>query len=129
VAVGTRNLARWIAIGAGLFMVVAGLWAFFSPREFFNSVATWPPFNKHFIHDIGAFQIGIGLTLLLAAFRTDALFVALGGAAVGQTFHFFAHLQDKDLGGKDSDVIVFGVVAAVLIFAVYTRGKTRLRSR
>jgi hypothetical protein len=110
-------------------MVVFGIWAFFSPRAFFDSVATWPPFNKHFIHDIGAFQIGIGATLLLAVVRTDALFVALGGAAVGQTFHFFAHLFDKNLGGKSSDPIVFAIIAGLLLFAAYSRGKARIRTR
>jgi hypothetical protein len=30
------------------------------------SVATYPPFNEHLLHDIGAFNLGLGATLLLA---------------------------------------------------------------
>ena len=108
-------------MGAGVVLIVIGLWAFASPRSFFDSLAKWPPFNKHFIHDIGALQIGIGATLLLAVARTDALFVALAGAAVGATFHFLAHLFDRDLGGRSSDPILFAIVAGVLIFAAYSR--------
>ena len=116
-----RSLAEWIALGVGVVLIVIGLWAFTSPRSFFDSLATWPPFNKHFIHDIGAFQIGLGTILLLAIARTDALFVALAGAAVGATFHFLAHLFDRDLGGRSTDPILFGILAGLLIVAAYTR--------
>ena len=115
------SFPTWVALGVGLALVIFGLWAFFSPRSFFDSVATWRPFNKHFLHDIGAFQLGIGATLLLAAKRNDALFVALAGAGIGLAVHFISHLMDQDLGGKSTDPILFGVLAAVVLAAAYQR--------
>jgi uncharacterized membrane protein len=121
----SRSPAVWIALAGGILVLVLGIWAFTSPRSFYKSVATWPPFNRHFIHDLGALQIGIGATLLLAALRSDALFVALTGAAIGAGFHFVSHVMDRDLGGKSSDPIVFGLIAVVLAYGAYSRGRAR----
>ena len=52
-----------VTIG-GLFMLVLGIWAFFPPASFAEFVAF--PYNRHLLHDVGAFQIGIGTTMLLA---------------------------------------------------------------
>ena len=56
------KFARYVAVAAGLFLVVFGAWAFFGPKSFFDQIATFQPYNEHLIHDIGAFQIGLGAT-------------------------------------------------------------------
>ncbi len=118
--------ARIVAIVAGLSFVAFGLWAFVDARSFYEELAAFPPFNRHLLHDIGAFQIGIGSMLLLSSFLLDALGAALTGAAVGAVFHFAAHVWDKDIGGKNSDPWVFGVVALVLIAGAVAQ-RTRRR--
>jgi hypothetical protein len=30
------------------------------PHSFYDNVATFEPYNRHFLHDIGAFTIGLG---------------------------------------------------------------------
>lgn len=114
-------------IGAAA-LLAFGLWAFFDPRAFYKGVATWPPFNKHFIHDIGAFQIGLGLTLLLALVRGDALFVALAGVGGGAAVHAAAHWIDRDLGGKSTDPWVMTVLAVLLVAGAVLRHKGRRRT-
>ncbi len=105
------------ALGAGVF-VAFGLWAFFDAQAFFDGVAEFEPYNEHFIHDIGAFQIGIGAALALALWKqSDAIFVALGGAGIGSAFHTVAHVTDHDLGGMDSDPYVFGFFTVLLLGA------------
>ncbi|MDQ4143357.1 MAG: hypothetical protein M3198_06370 [Actinomycetota bacterium] len=116
------RFARVVAIGAGVMLVAFGAWAFFSPRSFFDTVATFEPYNRHFIHDIGSFQIGLGAVLLLSAYLRDALLVALSGVAVGSVFHFVSHLIDRDIGGKPaSDLPLFAVLALVLVAAAFSR--------
>lgn len=110
-----ERLSRLVAIAAGLSFAAFGLWAFVDARSFYEELAAFPPFNRHLLHDIGAFQIGIGSMLLLSSFWRDALGAALTGAAVAAAFHFVAHLWDRDIGGKDTDPFVFGVIALVLI--------------
>ena len=121
-----RNLVALIAAGLGaVFFIGPGLWAFFDPQGFYDELATFEPYNEHFIHDIGAFQIGIGVALASAIWRrNDALLAALLGAAVGSIFHTIAHFIDRDLGGKDSDVVVFSVITVVLLAGAALRVQT-----
>ena len=100
----------------GVFFLVFGLWPFFDPQNFYEKVAEFPPYNEHFLHDVGAFQIGLGATLLFALiWRSDALLVALAGTGVGAAFHFWAHLMDHDLGGNTGQTVSLGVVAVLLL--------------
>lgn len=102
-----------------------GLWAVLDPRGFYEGVATWPPYNIHFLHDIGAFQVGIGSALLLALFRSDALFVALGAAALGQSVHAVMHITDARLGGKPADPALMSALAVFLVVAAWSRWSQR----
>jgi hypothetical protein len=91
-----------IAGGAAAAFLATGLWPFFDAQSFYDELAEFPPYNAHFLHDVGAFQVGIGATLLLALlWRSDALLVALGGSGIGAAFHFVAHIRDHDQGGTD----------------------------
>ena len=110
-----RPLAILTALGAAVFLVF-GLWSFLDPRSFFEQLAHFEPYNVHFLHDVGAFQVGIGATLAIALWRrTDAIFAALAGAGVGAAFHVAAHIRDHDLGGSVSDTVGLAVVAALLL--------------
>lgn len=106
---------RTIATLGGAFFVGFGAWATLAPRSFYDRLATWPPYNEHFIHDIGAFQVGLGLALLLALLRNDALLVALGAVGIGQGIHAVMHFTDRDLGGKETDPFVMALLAIVLL--------------
>src|SRR2546430_3178175 len=57
---------------SGIVMLAAGLCALVAPHSF-AALASFPPYNEHFVHDLGAFQLGIGVTLLLALIWRDAL--------------------------------------------------------
>jgi hypothetical protein len=62
-------------------MLALGAWAFLAPESFARFI-DYPPYNRHLIHDAGAFQLGIGATVLLALWWSDALVVALTGFAM-----------------------------------------------
>lgn len=120
-----NRVARGIALLAGLFFIGFGIWAFADPVSFFEQIATYRPYNEHFLHDAGAFQIGIGTALLLALTWKDALAVALGGAAAGSVMHAISHFMDTELGGKDTDPWFLGFLAAVLVIGLVARRPTR----
>jgi len=123
----TRQSApRLIALAVGLVFAVSGAWALVAPESFYESVALFPPYNQHFLQDIGAFQIGLSAVLLLASSRVpvDALAVALLGVGIGNAAHLVSHVIGLDLGGKPAiDIPLFAVVTAVLLWA----GVARLR--
>ena len=105
--------------GFGVFTVVLGFWAMIAPVSFFDNIGHFEPYNRHFLHDVGAFQIGLGAAALFAvAWRGDALLAVLGGVAAGATAHEIAHIADHGIGGRDSDPYTLGLIA-VLLCAVF----------
>ena len=114
---------RAIALVGALFFGVTGPWAFFAPESFFDTVATYPPYNEHLFHDLGAFQLGLAVVLLAALWRADALFVVLVGAGTGSVFHALAHFMDTDLGGRDSDPWLLSAFAALLVVGAVLRNR------
>ena len=113
--------SRVVAVLAGLFFVALGVWAFFGPHSFYMRLAHFPPYNRHLMHDVGAFQIGFGATLLIALRWSDAIGVALAGVGIGSSFHAAAHWWDRSLGGKSSDPYLLTLLAVVLLAAAYAR--------
>ncbi len=111
----SRTVRVVLAI-AGAFFVLFGLWAFAAPASFYDAVATFEPYNAHFVRDIGAFQLGLGAVLLLALLPWSAAAVALLGAGVGSLAHALGHVLDRDLGGTPAtDIPTFTLVAIVLL--------------
>ena len=114
------ELPKIVAMVGGIGFVALGAWAMVDPRSFFDALATFDPYNQHFLQDIGAFQIGLGTVLLLAAIsaRADGLTVALVGVGVGAAFHTVSHIVGHDLGGTpESDIPVFTAMSALLLAA------------
>ncbi len=124
----SREPARIVGALAGLFLVFFGLWAFLAPESFYERVATFPPYNRHLIHDIGSFQTGLGATLLFAFLWTDVFLVVLAGTSVGFILHFFSHVMDRDLGGRATDPITLGLAMVAVVLAAIWRARAVGRS-
>jgi hypothetical protein len=107
-------------------MLALGAWAFLAPESFARFI-DYPPYNRHLIHDAGAFQLGIGATVLLALWWSDALVVALTGFAVASGLHTVSHWTDRNLGGHGSDVPSLGLLTVVALIAIYARIQERKR--
>jgi hypothetical protein len=110
---------RTVAVIGGVSFLASGLWAMAGPKSFFETVATFEPYNQHFIQDVGAFQIGLGAVLLLAAIwtRADALAVGLVGVGIGSTAHTISHVIGRDLGGTPELDIPLTALMSVLLLA------------
>jgi hypothetical protein len=106
----------WLSAFGAVFFLSLGLWAFLDAKSFFDELADFPPYNPHFIHDIGAFHAGLGAVLALALlFPRDGVLVALGGVGSGAVLHFITHVRDHDLGGSDSDTILLGILGLLML--------------
>jgi PPOX class probable F420-dependent enzyme len=112
-----------LAVGfiSGTFMMGAGLWALLAPGSF-AGFADFAPYNHHFLHDLGAFQLGIGVTLLLALIWRDALALGLAGFLVSNSVHAVNHAVDLHLGGHGhGDWIALAVVSLAVVAALWLR--------
>ncbi|HZB71939.1 MAG TPA: hypothetical protein VE395_07370 [Acidimicrobiales bacterium] len=127
-----RGWPWYVAATGGLVFLALGVWAMADPESFFDRVATFEPYNQHFVQDIGAFQIGLGAVLLLAVGvgRPDALAVALLGVGIGSAAHVLSHLIGHDLGGTpETDIPVFSIATALLLGAGVAQWSAAGRSR
>jgi PPOX class probable F420-dependent enzyme len=114
---------RWftvlVLVVAGALMVAAGVWGLVAPRSF--AAFAGFPYSRHFLHDAGAFQLGIGVTLLLAAAWADAAAVVLAGFLVTNTVHTVNHVVDLDAGGHAWDAWGLGVLSVLVLAALVVR--------
>ncbi len=105
----------------GVTSLVFGVWAFVAPASFAEAVAF--PYHEHFLHDVGAFQIGVGVALLLALMWADGLAVALGGYVAACGVHLASHLMDRGLGGHDADAPGLAVLLLIGVVGLTVRGR------
>jgi hypothetical protein len=106
---------------SGLVALAIGIWAFFAPASFADFVAF--PYNRHLMHDVGAFQIGIGATMLLALLWADSIMVVLAGYVVGSSFHVVAHIIDRHIGGNVYETLGLGLLVVIGLAGMYARAR------
>jgi hypothetical protein len=113
-------LPRVVTIVGGAGFVGLGVWGMVSPRSFFEAAARFEPYNQHFLQDIGAFQVGLGVVLLLAGLsgRADGMTISLIGVGIAAALHAVSHIVGRDLGGvPERDIPAFAAMAAILLLA------------
>jgi PPOX class probable F420-dependent enzyme len=127
IPIGTPARVYLVAITAliGLLTAAIGVWCLIDPRSFAESVGF--PAHEHFVHDVGAFQVGLGVILLLALIWSDALATALAGYIVGNTVHAVNHFVDLDLGGSALQAWALGAASVVLVIAFVLRLRQTIR--
>lgn len=110
-----RTFGKVIAALAAAFYLVFGIWAFAAPESFYENIATYPPYNEHLFHDLGAFQIGLGVAALAGLLLSNALAAVLAGVAAGSLLHGLSHIVDHGLGGRSSDPWTVGLVGLAIL--------------
>ncbi len=114
-----RSIVRATTALLGLLTLAVGVWALIWPDSF-SEFVNFPP-HRHFLHDVGAFQIGIGVTLLLATIWGDPIMVALAGYVVGGAVHTVAHAVDAHLGGSTVQTWSIGLLSLLAAVALVAR--------
>jgi hypothetical protein len=101
----------------GVSILVPGFWAWLAPASFARLVNF--ELHEHYLHDLGVFQIGIGVTVLSALRWSDGLTVALIGFLTANSLHALNHGLDLHEGGHLADgfaLAAFSVLAAVTLY-------------
>jgi|SRR5829696_653417 len=114
-----RGLPLVATLLAAAFMLIGGVWALAAP-ESFAEFAKYDA-NGHFEHDLGAFQIGTAVTLLLALIWSDALATALAGFLVLNTIHAVNHATDLDIGGTPQQAWAIAALSVLVAVALVVR--------
>ena len=80
------------------------------------------------LHDVGAFQIGIGATTLLALVWADGIMIVLAGYVVGTGVHLASHTIDRHIGGHAYDPVVLSVMVAAGLGGMYLQARASRRT-
>ena len=116
----------WARALVGFFALLhlaTGAALLFAPRWFFDTIGTFPPFNRHYAGDLGAFQVGLGVGLALAARDPARHRLLLVAVAAGNVAHALNHAYDAIIGGVPASIWlsdVGPVALAGLILALLT---------
>ena len=124
-----ERIVRGVLVAGAAFFLLIGAWALIDPASFYAQVATFPPYNRHFLHDVGAFNLGIGAALALGLTGLPGRRVALWAAAFAAVLHAGSHFADRNLGGHASDPLVLSLIAAALVAAAILATRTTDRAR
>lgn len=89
-----QSFIRFVVILNGFANLLSGLVLLLAPQWFFNTVADYQPFNRHFLGDVGAFILPLGVGLLIAARHPLKYRALIGLAALGNILHVANHLYD-----------------------------------
>lgn len=119
----TYNWIRLLILVAGLNYVLSGLALLLAPTWFFENIGTFGTFNRHYLGDLGAFLLPMGIGLLVAVRQTRQHYLLIAVVAAGNIIHASNHIYDAILGEEDlahwlSDTIplVFFAVIFMLVF-------------
>jgi hypothetical protein len=88
------SIAQVVVAIAGMLHLLVGLAMLLAPMWFFVTIGTFPPFNRHYTGDMGAFQLALGAGLLFAARTPTRQRLLIGIAAVGNLLHMLNHAYD-----------------------------------
>ena len=125
---GTARLSQLIVALVGVAYAASGLALLFAPRWFFENVGDFPPFNRHYEGDLGAFLLPLGVGLLAAAARPAAHLVFIAVVAAGSVLHAANHAYDAARGDESvGELIVLVVFAALVVLALVASARDRRR--
>ncbi|WP_162794777.1 hypothetical protein [Nonomuraea lactucae] len=121
-----RGATKVIVTAGAAYTLAFGVWMWGWPQSF-SEFAGYPN-HEHFLHDLGAYHMGVAAALLAALWVRDAVLVALVGLGVASAVHTLNHAIDLDLGGAARDPYVIGAMTLVVVAGIVLRAR-RLRAR
>jgi hypothetical protein len=103
-------------VAGSVLSLVTSLAQIFAPEWFYNNIGYFPPFNRHYVGDLGAFSLPWGIGLLWAARHPQQHRLLIGCAVLANGLHVLNRLYD-DL---NSGVQLSGGVWQTLVLATFT---------
>ena len=88
------SVAQVVVAIAGVAHLLTGLAMLLAPTWFYVTIGTFPPFNRHYTGDMGAFQLPLGVGLLIAARDPARRRLLIAVAAAGNVLHTLNHAYD-----------------------------------
>jgi hypothetical protein len=82
----------------GALNLLIGIAMLVAPAWFYDTIGTFPPYNRHFLGDLGSFLLPLGAGLLVAARDPARHALLIGVVALGSLLHSLNHTYDALIG-------------------------------
>lgn len=105
-------------VAGGIFYIAVAAVLLFAPLWFYESIAMYPPYNRHFMGDAGSFMLGLGLTLAWAVrnpIRYRAMIAIVGIASL---VHAINHIIDDFILNPTTFSILGNIALFIIAFAI-----------
>jgi hypothetical protein len=112
-----RIALRPVLAVLGIYHLLLGAMMVLAPREFFDQIAHYGPYNDHYIRDVATFYLALGGCLLVSVGRQSWQVPLLTFTLVQYALHILNHLWDV-ADGEPSWVGPANVAALALIAVV-----------
>lgn len=112
------RLARFTVGLSGALFVLVALLLLFAPRWFFDYVGNFPPFNRHYEGDLGAFLLPLGAGLLYATQNPAKYRGLIAVAGVGSAIHFLNHVADDVFGTLSIEHMLVDTIPLLIVLGV-----------
>lgn len=127
------SLEQVLVACAGIAHLFVGFATTLAPAWFFQNIGTFAPYNRHYEGDLGAFQLGMGVGLLLAARDPARQRLLLAAVALGNLLHALNHAYDALISHAALDywlrdtvpIFLFAVVLVILASGALGRAQRR----
>ncbi len=110
-------LAQAIILVAGLLYMLSGILLLAQPEWFFDNIGNFPPFNRHYMGDLGSFLLPLGGGLLIASQNPSRHRLLISIGVFGSFFHAFNHWYDV-LNGELAATAWFVDTLPLLVFGL-----------
>ena len=121
------GFARAVIGIAGVVHLSASVLMLLAPYSFFMLIEHFPPYNRHYIGDLGAFQLPLGIGLLLAASEPFRYRMVVLIAAATNLLHAINHIYDGLMGPTTMVYWLIDVglplLMAVALMVAYVRSR------
>jgi hypothetical protein len=111
---------RAAVFAVGILNIVTGATMLLAPEWFFANIGTYPPYNRHYLGDLGVVTLPLGLALVWAARHPAQNRLLIGFAALAALAHALNHAYDDFVVAAPDTVrqtLPLLVVAVVMLVA------------
>ena len=122
-----RFALRPLLLVLGAYHLLVGLAIAVAPRDFYDNVAAFPPYNAHFLRDVATFYLALGLVTVVASARRSWQVPVLAVTLAQYTLHVINHLVD--VGDTDpgwhgpANVATLALIGALIWWLYRTAGE------
>jgi len=125
---GSINWLKMMVFLGGVLYTLTGLALLFAPEWFLENIGKFPPFNRHYMGDLGSFLLPLGVGLLIASRDPLRYSLLVSVVLAGNFLHGFNHIYDSVIGKEPlshwvTDTLPILLFALLYILAYWRTGR------